>query len=59
MKKQEAYLLLGVVIGGILWASVSSLVENNGLMAIIGLAFSCLVMGAGLGMAINEGQKNG
>jgi hypothetical protein len=54
MKKQEAYLLLGVVIGGILWASVSSLVENNGLMAIIGLAFSCLVMGAGLGMTIGD-----
>ena len=49
MKKQEAYLLLGVFIGGIMWGSISSLIENNGIPAILGLAFSCLVMGAGLG----------
>lgn len=58
MKDKEYYLLTGVVIGGILWASVSSLVENNGLVAIIGLAFSCLVMGVGLGMTIGEGKKH-
>jgi hypothetical protein len=52
MKKQELYLLLGVVIGGILWGSVSTLIENNGLLAIMGLAFSCIVMGVGLGMTI-------
>ena len=56
MKKQEMFLLLGVVIGGILWGSVSSLIENNGVPAIVGLAFSCLVMGVGLGMTI--GVKN-
>lgn len=56
MKKQEMFLLLGVVIGGILWGSVSSLIENNGVPAIAGLAFSCLVMGVGLGMTI--GVKN-
>ena len=56
MKKQELYLLLGVVIGGILWGSVSTLIENNGLLAIMGLAFSCIVMGVGLGMTI--GVKN-
>jgi hypothetical protein len=56
MKKQEMYLLLGVVIGGILWGSVSTLIENNGLLAIMGLAFSCIVMGVGLGMTI--GEKN-
>jgi hypothetical protein len=59
MKKQELYLLIGVVVGGIMWGSISSLIENNGLMAIMGLAFSCIVMGVGLGMTINEGQKNG
>jgi len=59
MKKQEMYLLIGVVVGGIMWGSISSLIENNGLMAIMGLAFSCIVMGVGLGMTINEGQKNG
>ena len=56
MRKQEMFLLLGVVIGGILWGSVSSLIENNGVPAIAGLAFSCLVMGVGLGMTI--GVKN-
>ena len=56
MKKQEMFLLLGVVIGGIMWGSISSLVENNGLLAIMGLAFSCSVMGVGLGMTI--GEKN-
>ena len=59
MKKQEMYLLIGVLIGGIMWGSISSLIENNGVPAIIGLAFSNLVMGVGLGMTINEGQKNG
>jgi hypothetical protein len=56
MKDKEYYLIAGVLIGGILWASVSSLVENNGLPAIIGLAFSCLVMGVGLGMTIGRGN---
>ena len=56
MKDREWYLLTGVVIGGILWGSVSSLVENNGVPAIIGLAFSCITMGVGLGMTI-EGKK--
>ena len=58
MKKQEMYLLLGVVIGGILWGSVTSLIENNGVPAILGLAFSCIVMGVGLGMTINEDKKH-
>jgi hypothetical protein len=52
MKDKEYYLLIGVVVGGVLWASVSSLIENNGLPAIIGLAFSCLVMGVAMGMNI-------
>jgi hypothetical protein len=54
MKKQELYLLLGVVIGGILWGSISSLIENNGVPAILGLAFSCITMGVGLGMTIGD-----
>ena len=52
MKDKEYYLLIGVLVGGVLWASVCSLVENNGLLAIIGLAFSCLVMGVAMGMNI-------
>lgn len=52
MKDKEYYLLIGVVVGGILWASVFSLVQNNGLLAIIGLGFSCLVMGVAMGMNI-------
>lgn len=58
MSNKDWYLLVGVVICGILWGSVTTLIENNGLLAIIGLAFSCLVMGVGLGMTINEGQKH-
>lgn len=52
MKDREWYLLIGVLVGGVLWASVYSLIENNGLLAIIGLAFSCLVMGVSMGMTI-------
>ena len=53
------YLLLGVVIGGILWGSITSLIENNGLLAIMGLAVSSLVMGVAMGMAINGGMNDG
>lgn len=52
MKDKEYYLLAGVVIGGILWASITTLLENNGALAIFGLAFSCIAMGVGLGMTI-------
>lgn len=54
MKEKEYYLLIGVSVGGILWASVYTLVQSSGLPAIIGLAFSCLVMGVGLGMSIGR-----
>jgi hypothetical protein len=49
MKDKKWYLLAGVLLGGILWVSVSTLIENNGLIAIIGLALSCLVIGIGIG----------
>jgi hypothetical protein len=52
MKDKEYYLIAGVFIGGMLWGSVSSLVENNGILAILGLALSTLIMGVGLGMTI-------
>lgn len=54
MSSRDYYLFTGVVVGGILWGSITSLLENNGLIAIIGLAFSCLVMGVGLGMTIGS-----
>lgn len=56
MKEKDYFLLVGVVVGGILWGSITTLLENNGVVAIVGLAFSCLVMGVGLGM--NIGSKN-
>lgn len=56
MTKKEMFLLLGVVIGGILWGSITSLIENNGLLSIMGLAFSSLVMGIAMGM--NIGSKD-
>lgn len=49
---KEVYLIVGVVIGGILWGSVANLIENNGLFSIMGLAFSCLVMGVAMGREI-------
>jgi hypothetical protein len=49
MENKKWYLLAGVLLGGILWVSVSTLIENNGLIAIIGLGFSCLVIGVGIG----------
>lgn len=52
MSTKEIYMFIGVVIGGILWGSITSLIENNGLLAIMGLASSCIVMGVGLGMSI-------
>jgi hypothetical protein len=58
MENKKWYLLAGVLLGGILWVSVSTLIENNGLIAIIGLGFSCLVIGVGLGMTIGEGKKH-
>jgi hypothetical protein len=56
MKDKEYYLIAGVFIGGGMWGSMSSLLENNGILAILGLALSCIVMGVGLGM--NIGAKN-
>jgi hypothetical protein len=49
MKDKDWFLLVGVVIGGIMWGSITSLIENNGFIAIFGLAFSSLVMGGALG----------
>jgi hypothetical protein len=40
-----------------MWGSVTTLIENNGLLAIIGLAFSCITMGVALGMHI-EGRDD-
>jgi hypothetical protein len=52
MKSQDVFLVVGMVIGAIMWGSITSLIENNGLLAIIGLALSCIVMGVALGMHI-------
>jgi hypothetical protein len=55
MSNKEWFLFVGVLVGAILWASVTTLVENNGLIAIIGLSASCLVMGVAMG--VNIGGK--
>ena len=54
MNKSEVYLIIGVFIGGLLWASISYLIENNGLPAIVGLAFACLVFGVVMGREIGS-----
>lgn len=57
MRITDIFLLVGIVIGAVLWGSVNTLIENNGLLAIIGLAFSCICMGVALGYTINKGEK--
>ena len=52
MKSQDIFLVVGIVVGAIMWGSVTTLIENNGFLAIIGLAFSCIAMGVALGMNI-------
>ena len=52
MKSQDIFLVVGMVIGAIMWGSITSLIENNGLLSIFGLAFSCTTMGVALGMHI-------
>ena len=52
MKSQDVFLVVGIFVGAIMWGSITNLIENNGLLAIIGLAFSCIVMGVALGMHI-------
>lgn len=56
MFNREYFLVIGMVIGAVLWGSVNTLIENNGLLAIIGLAFSCLSMGVALGYTMNKGE---
>jgi hypothetical protein len=52
MKSQDIFLFVGIFVGAVMWGSITSLIENNGLLAIIGLAVSCVIMGVALGMHI-------
>ena len=52
MKSQDIFLFVGIFVGAVMWGSITSLIENNGLLAIIGLALSCIIMGVALGMHI-------
>jgi hypothetical protein len=52
MKSQDIFLFVGIFVGAVMWGSITSLIENNGLLAIIGLAVSCIIMGVALGMHI-------
>ena len=58
MRDKDYYLFAGVIIGAILWASINALLENNGVFAIFGLAFSSMMMGFGLGLAVIKGDKH-
>ena len=57
MNMRDIYLFIGVIVGGILWGSITALIENNNLLSIIGLAFSCLIMGISMGNALNKETK--
>ena len=52
MKSQDIFLFVGIFVGAVMWGSITTLIENNGLLAIIGLAVSCVIMGVALGMHI-------
>jgi hypothetical protein len=52
MKSQDIFLFVGIFVGAIMWGSITTLIQNNGLLAIIGLALSCTIMGVALGMHI-------
>ena len=52
MKSQDIFLFVGIFVGAVMWGSITTLIENNGLLAIIGLAVSCIIMGVALGMHI-------
>jgi hypothetical protein len=52
MKSQDIFLFVGIFVGAIMWGSITTLIQNNGLLAIIGLALSCIIMGVALGMHI-------
>lgn len=52
MKSQDIFLFVGIFVGAVMWGSITTLIGNNGLLAIIGLAVSCIVMGVALGMHI-------
>lgn len=52
MKSQDIFLLVGIMVGAVMWGSITSLIEHNGLLAIFGLGFSCVVLGVALGMHI-------
>ena len=52
MKSQDIFLFVGMFVGAVMWCSITSLLENNGLLAIFGLIVSCTIMGVALGMHI-------
>lgn len=57
MKSQDIFLFVGIFVGAIMWGSITTLLQNNGVLAIVGLAVSCMIMGVALGMHI-EGKDN-
>ena len=57
MKSQDVFLFVGIFVGAIMWGSITTLLQNNGVLAIVGLAVSCIIMGVALGMHI-EGKDN-
>ena len=57
MRNQDYFLLAGVIIGAILWGSINSLLENNGVIAIFGLAVSSMTLGFGLGLTLKGIDK--
>lgn len=52
MAKNEVYLIVGIIVGGVLWGSLVSLVETSGVLPIVGLAMSSLILGGAVGKEV-------
>ena len=52
MNKSEVYLIVGTVVGAVLWGSVISLIETSGVLPIVGLARASLILGGAVGKEV-------
>lgn len=57
MSKIELLFFLGIVVGAIMWAAITSLIESAGFLPIFGLALSVGLMGGVLGWIVKGEVK--
>lgn len=53
MNRNEYFMVGGIVIGAILWGSLTTLIENGSTkIAVLGLVFACLCFGMAMGFSL-------